>query len=384
MTELSTIPETGRRVVSRFEAVLLRMLRAFLRPSTGDSPLPTPTAAGKLTLPAGLSDDCLHLIQDSLGKGCVLYLARAGGWRRERYLRGGAPSDGRLWERSQVADLGLRFSKHSVSFLIWLTAGRPEKKDDWTPPIDELSVGDSFLMFLAYETLRESDIGVALRGRDLFSRNGLIRLMYPDDEFGAISEPLNFNMWTEGVGAAVIEALQPRLHRRWLAIERTKNRIAEWTRMRGIGQSQDLALNGFLKACEDSKRPDLARFLLKAMVEILSRDLTTAFWLGGLSKTDVPGRLADRLDTQRLGLTVLRHIDRLAAWTRNFGGVRFYDDEYAIGQLWLSDWERYHGADLASIAQNLLRQVEPLRSAAVAPGPKAPLPAIDAGLENTP
>src|SRR5512145_1433756 len=81
------VPDGTPRAVSRFEAHLLRLLRSYLRPHPGEVVLThPPAAAGKLTLPEGLSADCLHLVRDSLAKGCVLYLARAGGWRRERHL----------------------------------------------------------------------------------------------------------------------------------------------------------------------------------------------------------------------------------------------------------------------------------------------------------
>src|SRR5437762_9032108 len=135
------------RAVSRFEAHLLRLLRSFLRPADG---LPAAPAApgGRLALPTGLSPECLHLVRDTLAKGVVVYLARAGGWRRERHLRDGRPVDGRLWDRSPAADLGLTFSKHTISFLMVLAASRPE---GWEAPPNELTIGDRFLHFLAYE-----------------------------------------------------------------------------------------------------------------------------------------------------------------------------------------------------------------------------------------
>src|SRR5262249_42238014 len=142
--------------VSRFEAVLIRQLRAFLR-APGDAAPPPTGPAGKLTLPKGVSAACLHLVRDTLSKGCVLYLAKVGGWRREKHLQGGHPRTGRLWERTLLPELRLSFSKHSISFLMWLTAGRPDKPEPWSAPESELTPGDQFLMFLAYEGVRETE-----------------------------------------------------------------------------------------------------------------------------------------------------------------------------------------------------------------------------------
>lgn len=347
--------------VSRFEAVLLRMLRGFLRPSPGDTPEKS-GAAGRLALPKCLSPACMHLVRDTLGKGCVTYLARAGGWRREKHLRQGRPIMGRLWERTPVPELGLSFSKYSVELLMWLAAGRPDKNQSWDPPEQQLTVADKFLMFLAYDGLRETEARQTLTSRALFVQHGLIRLFFPEDfAAAAATQSMDMGTWTTGVGASILEAVQPRLHRRWLELERGKSQIGDWGRMRGIGLSQERALQAFFEACESAQRPDLARFLLKVMAELLSRDLTPAFWISGLQQAGAPPRLADRLETQRCGLAALRQLERLAGWTRRGRSTGYLDEDYAIAQLWLADWEHYRGDEITVIAQQLLRQLEPLR-----------------------
>ena len=71
-------------------------------PSSSTSPVCTPPRTDR---PKCLSADAVHLVLDSLSKGCVLYLVRAGGWKRDRFLRDGEPKFGRLWERSPVEKL---------------------------------------------------------------------------------------------------------------------------------------------------------------------------------------------------------------------------------------------------------------------------------------
>jgi hypothetical protein len=347
------------RAVSRFEAHLLRLLRSFVQP-VSEAALTMP--GGRLAVPAGLSAECLHLVRDTLRKGIVVYLARAGGWRRERHLRGGQPAEGRLWERTPAGDLGLAFSKHSIAFLMWLTAGRPEGPDAWQAKIGELTLGDQFLLFLGYEKMREREAAAALKARAVIQANALLRLFYPED-FASTDGPVDFAPWTQGTGAAIVEALQPRLRDRWLEQERAKAGITDWTRIRQVGESQERSLAAFLSACEAAKRPDLARFLLQAMADLLSRDLTPAFWAGGLSDDEAPTRLAERVESKRQALAVLRQVERLAGWTRGYAGTQFFDENYAAAQLWLADWEQHRGDEIAAIAEGLLRQVEPLRMA---------------------
>jgi hypothetical protein len=346
--------------VSRFEASLLRLLRSLLRHVPGEAGPPTP--AGKLALPKCLSANCVHFVRDSLSKGCVLYLAKAGGWRRERHLREGRPATGRLWERNPPEELGLSFSLHSLHFLVWLTAGRPEKHE-WQPQAPELTTGDQFLLFLAYANLREQEAGQALRNRSVIQKHGLITLFFPED-FGLVANPpaLDFLTWTKNAGAGIVEALQPRLHQRWLALERGKHEIKDWLKMRQLGQSQERVLSGFLQAAREANRPDLARFLLKAMAELLSPDLSPKFWLAGLQGSGPP-KLAERLDVQRGALATVRQFERFGEWTKWAGSVSFVDDEdqYAAAQLWLGDWEQNRGRELLSVAEQLLRQIEPLQ-----------------------
>jgi hypothetical protein len=343
--------------VSRFEAHLLRLLRSFLAPPD-ELPAVPAAPAGRLAMPPGLSADCLHLVRDSLRKGIVLHLARAGGWRRERHLRGGQAVEGRLWERTPPPELALAFSRQTIAFLMWLTAGRPESPH-WDPPLEQLTLGDQLLLFLAYRSSREQELGLALRARPQFARHGLVRLFFPED-FPGDQSRLDYKLWVEGTGGTIVEALQPALRERWLEQERAKAASISWSLLRGSGQSQEHVLSAFFEACENAKRPDLARFLLQAMADLLSPDLTPAFWTGGLSAENAPTRLAERLDTQRQALAVLAKLDRLAAWTRGYAGTQFFDEGYATAQLWLADWEHYRGEELTSIAQNLLRQLEPL------------------------
>src|SRR3954463_2757214 len=152
------------RSVSRFEANLLRILRFFLKQVPAEQALRL--VHDRLERPRCLSATAVHLVQDSLAKGCVLYLVRSGGWKRDRFLRNGEPKFGRLWERSPVEKLTLAFSKHALDFLMWVTTHKArEERPVWKADDKNLTVADRLLLFLAYEALRtDTELAAAWRG----------------------------------------------------------------------------------------------------------------------------------------------------------------------------------------------------------------------------
>src|SRR5208337_2874892 len=140
------------QTVSRFEANLLRLLYYFLRREPIERALPL--VENRCQPPPCLSRPAVRLMQDALAKGCTFLLAQRGGWRNERHLRGEQAVTGRLWERTKPEDLGLKFSRHSLAFLIWITSVRPNDKESvWAPGHDELTPADLLLLFFAHEGL---------------------------------------------------------------------------------------------------------------------------------------------------------------------------------------------------------------------------------------
>src|SRR4051812_20827770 len=118
--------------VSRFEANLLRLLYYFLRREPAERALPL--VEQRLEAPSCLSRPAVRLVQDALAKGCTFLLAQRGGWRDERHLRGERIVGGRLWQRTSPAELGLSFSRQTLTFLMWITSARPGDKDPaWQP-----------------------------------------------------------------------------------------------------------------------------------------------------------------------------------------------------------------------------------------------------------
>ncbi len=358
--------------VSRFEANLIRILRFFLKQVPAEQALRL--VNDKLDRPKCLSAGAIHLVRDSLSKGCVLYLVRAGAWKRDRYLRGDEPKFGRLWERSPIDRLALEFSPTALDFLIWVTANRP--KDDrptWTCDEKNQTVADRLLIFLAYEALRiDPELAAALRTSPAFAGNCLIWLAHPNDFAAEANRAVPpFDPWLAEPGSFVLEALQPVLEQRWLEIERAKGQIGDWAKLNHEGRVQGRVLDALTQAVDAAGRRDLVRFLLAVMRRLLAgRDLSSSFWTGGLQGAG-PARLAERLETQRNALAVLRQAGRLREWEQAARQVGYLDEGYAASKFWLSEWaqgprvpddrEPLTFSAVVDEAERVLQQVEPLR-----------------------
>jgi hypothetical protein len=374
------------KVVSRFENRLLRILSCFLRRLPLDAVRAEVEQPFDAARPRGLSRPAVELVREALAKGCTAILAGAGvaraegtvpgdGWRRERFLRAGQVTHGRLWERTPPERLGLTFSRHALGFLLWIAAAKPaDVRNAWEVSEEELTVGDRFLLFLAFEALRPTFAGGLLRKRPPFTRDGLCRLAFPDDFADNDENPVpDFAPWTTGVGAYTMEVLQRALAQRWVEVERGKETIPDWQRMRNLGRSQEQTLNGFLDAITAAERPDLARFLLQAAHEVLGDGLHPRQLVGGLKNAGP--RMADRMETNQGALALVRQLDRFRKWERAARRVGYFDEGYARSQLWLLDWERWQGDLLHGKAQALIQQLDPLKQVGeVAPPAATPQP----------
>jgi hypothetical protein len=302
-------------------------------------------------------------VQDTLAKGCTARLARSGGWRHERYLRGGRVAEGRLWQRTDPEELGLTFSRNTLDFLIWVTA---ESLDDrklrwWTATGRTLTLGDRLVLYYAYGGLRQQAIsqGRELGTKSVFAESALCRLGYPAD-FGHAPADVGFSFepWMSEPGPCVLEALQGDLADQWVSAERQKGDYPAWAWMQDQGRAQGEALGAYLDAIDAAGRRDLGRFLLAALARLLPEGATAERWLGGLK--DRGPTMALRVETARAALVVLRQLGRLRQWAQEARGVAFFEENYAASQLYKADWEHWQGEALHARAEAILREVEPL------------------------
>lgn len=350
------------KIVSRFESNLLRILRFYLKQFPQEQALRL--IQERLERPKCLSAAAVHLACDSLSKGVVLYLVRGGAWKRDRYMRNGNPKFGRLWERTPVEQLTLSFTRPVLDFLMWITSIRAkEEKTAWKTDVKKLTVADQLFFYLAYDAMRvDSDWAAVLRQSSVFGENALIWLAHPSD-FASDKPPSlpPFDVWLSEPGSLILEALQPILEQRWLDTERRKGQIGDWTQMNQQGQMQFRVADQFTNAVNHAGRRDLVRFLLSVMARVLSAgEMLPTFWTGGLQGNGPP-RLADRLETQRNALALLRQAGRFQTWELDARRSGYMDEDYAASKFWLSEWDRFNFGTIAERAERIVQQVEPLR-----------------------
>lgn len=346
------------RQVTRFEAHLLRLLQHMLH----EAPAAQLAALleTKIERPACLSRNALELIKDMLGKGCILLLVRRGAWHNARYLRDGRIAAGNLWQRTPPDQLGFGFSGCTLDFLMWLASSHAaEEKKHWQLP-SVPALGDLLLFFFVLEKTRELEIGRSLSQSAPWTSHGLIWLARPEIHAATEDAP-DFRPWLDGTGAAILEALQPYLAERWRQLELSKSQMTGWEQLRDLGRAQSRAVQAFLDAVEDAGRLDLARFVLQAAARVLPAGANAEMWVGGLRQQGP--RLADRAETYAAALALLQALTRLQTWDRRARGVAWFDEGYQASQLWKADWEQYQGDVLTERAEDVIRQLDPLRQA---------------------
>lgn len=346
------------RSVSKFEGRLVTIARAIVRLTPIDTALPL--MMEKHPTPAALRTPCLELVCDALANGCVLYLCRIGGWAEDRFFCGDQPMEGRVWQRHSPEDRRLEFSRHALDFLIWITAHNAAQSRSWQPPIDEFTCADHLLLFLAYDALRDTEAGMAWRGRPVFVRNPLCRLHFPDDFARQNGNEPDYSAWVSGLGSAILEVMQAPLADRWLTIEIGKQTITDWTPLRELCQAQDVALDRLLPQLESAGRTDLARFILVASQRYFAQPVAVQRLIGGLQGSGPP-RLADRYAIQRSAAVLGRSLQCLAQWKRQAQSVSYLDDGYAAAQFFLAQWEGHDGDSALAGANQLLQQLEPVQ-----------------------
>lgn len=352
------------RLVSKFEGDLLTVLRFLL--GGVDAARGLQLVATKHDAPPPcLSRNCVHLVRDSLAKGVVLYLTRVGGWRDERFLERGGPTGGRVWNRVPLSGRRLAFGPGVLSFLVWLTAEKPDTTNEKWPAGPPPTAADELFFALAYGQLWP-DVGVrnALRMRAAFASNPFCWLLWPADFVPPEGEatPPDFAPLFADPRAALLECLQPALTRHWIASERRKPEIADWRTMERVGVAEVAMLTNFLAAAEKARRPDLARFVLRTLSAIFRGSAPDAnAWTTNLT-ANAPPRLAERVAIRRGALAFPQQAETLARWDRVARSVGYFDEEYAASQLWKEDYEAATGGDAAAKSKRVLDQLDPLKT----------------------
>lgn len=341
-------------VVSDFESNLLRILHGLL----GRAPIEqtAPLLAARCDRPATIGPTAAKLLEDTLAKGCVERLARAG-WRRERFLRGEAAAEGRLWERSEPRELTLSFSANTIDFLMWCTATPVVGANArWQPRRGcELTLGDRLMLYITYRAARRTGCGDVLRRLPVFVAHGLCRLVYPED-FVVATDPPDMTVWVDAQSGWVLEALEGELAAELVELERRKAYMQLPETMLGIGRSQQRAYGALIAAADAAGRRDLTRPLLAAAHRLLRKPPSPRMWVQSLDCSQL--RLSERVEVYRAALVLLHALETLHNWQQESLAVGYIDEGYAAAQLWKSQWERLEGDAVYRNARTVIQSLE--------------------------
>ncbi len=351
------------KTVSRFEHDLLVILRYLFGNMANRQAVPLILAHQQA--PPCLSRNCVELVKDTLKKGLILFLTRAGGWQTDRFLSQGEPVAGRIWDRVPLDYRQLTFSSNPLSFLIWLTSEKlttPSERWSAQTPFTE---ADRLFFWLVFDRLRtEPDLLDPLRAMSVFSSNPYCWLFNPRDFVlnpETVTAP-DFDELFQGSHPAFLECLQTLLTCHWIASERRKSMRIDWSTMKNQGLGEIALFTRFLPAAEKAGRTDLARFLLRALSTIIRYDATSAdFWIRSLSPNQSL-RLSERISIQQNALSLPQQAETFARWDRQSRTVGYFDEGYAASQLWKEEFESCEGALISARSKEFLQQLEPLRT----------------------
>ena len=345
------------RTVNRFENSLLQILQAVF--GRGSTDRAAKNVLREADAPKCLGRDAVTVIQDILAKGTVSKLARWGGWRRERFLRGERSATGRLWDRTPGQRLALRFSPATVEFLIGLTAfpaGHPFYRQR---PRKNLTLGDCWLHFAIYDRLRDTDLDKEMQTWPVMRDNLLVQLLHASDFLDAPpKQPADVQLWlADDAGLAILEVMQPRLALAWTETEQAKRGLRSPEQLLRASQFHSHLLDEYLTAVEKIQRRDLARFLFGVWNRLLPDDETARVtWLQTVNLEDL--RLADRTELYRQALGTFALAERFSNWNDWARGIGYYDEEYEIAQHWKLDWEQQDGETITARSRRLASQAD--------------------------
>ncbi|MFO7567786.1 MAG: hypothetical protein R6X02_34405 [Enhygromyxa sp.] len=326
--------------VARSEDELIKIARGLVG---AGRPPPRSRASVPITQ---IGPTAMKLLQQTLARGAIGTLLRAGGWETRRTLVDGQPRRGRLWERHPTLP-PLRFGPASFALLTWLHEQdlvRPSRELERDP---DTTLGDELLHYLACEQLARANIDLR---QPAFTRSPLCQLgffgLLAKDEDSPLPE-VDFSSLSSGPGAIVVEALQSSLARRWLAAERHKGGVVSLDEMTRLGRAQAQVLAAWCTALERAEpslglgRRDLASFLAEAARQLLGSGKhghgpDYRWWIRSLTAS---APLAARQRAFAAAAAFLRGLGRLGAWLEQAGIVAHFDEDYEAAQLLLSSWQ---------------------------------------------
>ncbi|MGL4419737.1 MAG: hypothetical protein ACRCZF_03650 [Gemmataceae bacterium] len=356
MTEAPFAPPPVRSVTLA-EGHLIRVARAIwlmdsmelARLLTTDRPVAPPC----------LSPNAVELLQESFRKGFLRRWMQDGAWQIGTFLHQGRPRTGRVYEQHPMVEHPWGFSRNAITLLLWLATTHPAgPRPAWElDPNVPLTVADQYFVLVVYRLFRHHRDHAELASFVPIQENPWVRIVFPAD-FPQKPMP-DFRNLLQGPASILQEGLQPFLEKTLFEQEHRKQQSVSYQQIQARGEAETETWTTFCEVMHRFARPDLAQFLFRSAGRILKRNRQLDFWRRGFPlRHDL--RLADRLKIERLALALPRMMEVFSGWEEQSRRVSFYDEDYAVAQWFLREYEEHSGAAHRRTLQQLLQQLDPL------------------------
>lgn len=356
--EISPLPQ-----VAQSEADLLMMARALVAGPDSNDDIWSLLCASR-SLPAKIGTTCEKLLGDTLAQSWSALWQRGGTKPRPSHTQ--ANVRGRLWERYQPTDL--KFSAQSLQFLRWLVTTPFSAPASTLKGLGaaKLELGDQLLVYFALDAARATPALRVIAQQPFVHAAPLAWLGFATYMTGG--KVPAFDSLTTGAGPIIVEALSDEIARRWQAGEVAKRSMTEPAELLAMGSTQEAVLTGFLDACDQRGRRDLAAFVLDAVQPLLERNIMPA-----PGQLDPTAPLSVRSSARTSAGALLRALVRWSEWDQQHRGVRFIDDNYQSAQVLLGRFEKIGSHGVAKV-QGWLFDLSSLASTGDAPDAPNPGP----------
>jgi hypothetical protein len=295
----------------------------------------------------------MRLLKATLARGVVLELARRGGWRARRYLKGGVPVTGRIWEVRDPPEL--RFTCVSFEVCRWLASAPLVNSHVRALHVEgSPSLADEVVLYLAADLLERTGLSRAMLCAPVFAQSPLVWLGFADVLHLRHAAAPSTTALATGDGAIVVEALADHLARRWAHIESGRRSLAECESIQRLCSAEEAVLSDFLIRCSAADRRDLTGFLMEAGRQVLHEAPQARLWCPSL---DLSASLRDRAAARRATGVFLRQLTTLRRWVEEARNTAFFEDDYQAAQAFAGQWEQL-GDNTFAKGEGILRELE--------------------------
>lgn len=311
--------------VTAHEAALLTLARNALGiAASGDLSRALVTS---VVPPAKLGPTAQGELQDTLSRGTVLALARAGGWAQG--------SQGRLWDYAALPRL--EFTGNVIRLLQWVL--KTPLSEHGHPPLSldkPLTPAEEVFVVLLLQRIKGLPGEQTLAEQPVLRSAPLVLLAHAGTLARAAVMPEVLPPLRLADHAVYVSALLDLMAKSWARDESVKGELERTDELTRIGQTQTAVTGQLYSLIEGSlTHRALAGFLIDAAGHALRVPRTANELTGSLNAT---APLRERMEARKQAASLMRALARLRTWDAEHRAMHFLDDGFDRGQALIKDW----------------------------------------------